>query len=149
MMTRLFTCYVSGVTRADQMRGLALAVGATVALMLLLIGVESLAGRSSFTEALRYAAFPLALMASKECTSFKRYSTAAKWMLIAGGSLTLFLATSAAVVVARALDAARNCSCSPRRGHLPDARVSGHGGPVACRNGSAVCARPPGVLSRR
>lgn len=102
-MAGLLTCNPQGLTRAEQWRQGAWLVGGSFALMLLSIVLSRRFGETSFSEALLYAAFPVALSWSGECSYFKRYSSSAKWTLVLGLSATVFAIVWAAVLLGRAI----------------------------------------------
>ena len=99
-MARLLNiCEIEGVSRRDQSRSAAWMIGGTVFLTMLSLVLTKTIGRSAFAEALGYAAFPMALMTSSECTWLKRYSTVSRSVLVLIGSVAILLMTWAAVAI--------------------------------------------------
>ena len=84
-------CAAVEMTSEDRSRGIAWLVGGSIFLAALGFLLQLYIGRSPFTEALLYAAFPAALMLSNQSTWLKRYSRTAQLALSAGAAALVVL----------------------------------------------------------
>ena len=97
MMKRIFDCRASGMTAAERKRTAAWLIGGSLTAVGMSTVLTLAFGRTSFSEALLYAAYPMTLVGSSECGYLKRYSTPAKWSMIVATSAFILGLTWAAV----------------------------------------------------
>lgn len=86
MISKIVACEVRSMKKMAAGRQAAWLIGASSTLAGVAVTLTALFGRTSFSEALIYAAFPMALMCSSECGYLGRYSATARWVLIGAGN---------------------------------------------------------------
>jgi len=84
MISKLVACEVRAMKKMATIRQVAWILGASATLAGLAMTFDTVFGRSSFSEALISAAFPMALMCSSECGYMSRYSAAAWGAVVLG-----------------------------------------------------------------
>ena len=99
MTTRMFRCSTPALSSEDYFKSAAWMVGASLALVLVSLGLQASFGRNSLSDALNYGSFPAALMLSNQPTYLKPYSRAVRLTLSVGGAVLILLMMWASVVI--------------------------------------------------
>ena len=92
VITTMFRrCAAVEITTQDRSRSIAWLVGGSLFLAVASLLLQIYIGRSPFSEALLYGAFPAALMLSNQSTWLKRYSRGAQLTLSVGSAILVIL----------------------------------------------------------
>jgi hypothetical protein len=100
MSRRLSHCHPADVTAAEYRRSIVWLLTGSFVLALAYVGLSGVAGDHALVEGFGMAAFPLALVLSSGGTFFKKYSPAARRLLMAGVSALVLAISIVAALLA-------------------------------------------------
>ena len=84
-------CKSSGFSPAEERRGAVVMLAASLGFVLLALALEGWANQTLLSQALLYAAFPMAVILSTWGTYLKEYSQPVRWVLVLASTVGMFL----------------------------------------------------------
>lgn len=84
-------CSRSGFTREELAQSAGWMIGGSLGLVAIAVVLQLWFGKTILSQTLLYASYPMALILSGQCTWFKAYSRAARWIMMGAMLVLMFL----------------------------------------------------------